>query len=362
MSARSCAGAGTGTCCASRSDGPERLRRADRQRTMQTAPAVGEATFQTFDAWSTRAHLVGALWLLERHRPAAGAPARGLARALPLAGRLDLAAGRRASKESPTPLDDPGGSWTVHQHPVGEALAHTRAEEAFAGEAIETRGRPSAGQMCIITLMDLGLTVINGFLIVAVIGSALVLWQRAPRRSARGGRLGADAAAERDDRLDHVVAVARSSRTWRDPRGHGDHRPADPADRRAGGGARWSGPGRDRPRPGQPRRRPRHGRAGECALPSGRARGSASSAVPAPASRRWSIYPALFDTEGGAIRIDGLDILCSSARTPCCAGSGTVDEETSPPDFCVAVEDSATACSMLGRRRWSRGGCSGRGA
>ena len=62
--------------------------------------------------------------------------------------------------------------------------------------------------MRIITLMDFGLTVINGFLIVAVSGYALVLWQQgAATHRHGGGGLGADAAAERDDRLDHVVAL-----------------------------------------------------------------------------------------------------------------------------------------------------------
>ena len=51
-------------------------------------------------------------------------------------------------------------------------FAHTRSEEAYAGEAIEHARKTFAAQMRIITLMDLGLTVINGFLIVAVIGYA----------------------------------------------------------------------------------------------------------------------------------------------------------------------------------------------
>ena len=57
-------------------------------------------------------------------------------------------------------------------------FAHTRTEEAYAGEAIEHARKTFMAQMRIITLMDLGLTVINGFLIVAVIGYALVLWQQ----------------------------------------------------------------------------------------------------------------------------------------------------------------------------------------
>ena len=56
-------------------------------------------------------------------------------------------------------------------------FAHTRSEEAYAGEAIEHARKTFMAQMRIITFMDFGLTVINGFLIVAVIGYAIVLWQ-----------------------------------------------------------------------------------------------------------------------------------------------------------------------------------------
>ena len=52
-------------------------------------------------------------------------------------------------------------------------------------------------------------------------------------RRHRRRRLGADAAAERDDRLDHVVALVAVPERRRDPRGHGDDRPADRAPRRA---------------------------------------------------------------------------------------------------------------------------------
>ena len=64
-------------------------------------------------------------------------------------------------------------------------FAHTRSEEDYAGEAIEHARKTFMAQMRVITLMDLGLTVINGFLIVAVIGLALMLWGEGRRRSAR---------------------------------------------------------------------------------------------------------------------------------------------------------------------------------
>ena len=85
-------------------------------RMMQTAPAVGEATFQTFDALVYSAvYLVGALWLLADTDPRLAVPLRRLARALPLAGRLDGPAGRHARRRrSPTPARrSPGGSSTA---------------------------------------------------------------------------------------------------------------------------------------------------------------------------------------------------------------------------------------------------------
>ena len=82
--------------------------------------------------------------------------------------------------------------------------------------------------MRIITLMELGLTMINGFLIVAVIGYAIVLWQQG---AATIGTVAAASALTL--RLNAMtgwimwsLSLALPERR-RDPRGHGDHRPAD---------------------------------------------------------------------------------------------------------------------------------------
>ena len=203
-------------------------------RMMQTAPGGRRGDVPDL----RRAGLCGDLprrraLAARRHRPAAGAAARRLARALRLAGRLDGAAGRQGVEGVlRRPLGDHRADRRqLHQHPVGEALRpHPRPRRPTPARRSSTRARPSSAQMRIITLMDLGLTVINGFLIVAVIGYAIVLWQQGARDGRhRRGRLGADAAAERDDRLDHVVAVVALPERRRDPRGHGDDRPADRA-------------------------------------------------------------------------------------------------------------------------------------
>ena len=94
-------------------------------RMMQTAPAVGEATFQTFDAHGLCRRLPRRRALApQRHRPPARHPAHRLVRALPLARGLDGPAGgqgvqgllRRALG------DHRADRGQLHQHPVGEAL------------------------------------------------------------------------------------------------------------------------------------------------------------------------------------------------------------------------------------------------
>ena len=149
-------------------------------RLMQTAPAVVEATFQTFDALVYAAiYLVGALWLLSDTDFRLAAPLVvwfGLyvwlvAWTIPRVGAASKEFSDARSAITGRIVD----SYTNIQSV--KLFAHTRSEEAFAGEAIETARQAFARQMRVITLMDLGLTVINGFLIVAVIGYALYLWQ-----------------------------------------------------------------------------------------------------------------------------------------------------------------------------------------
>jgi len=150
-------------------------------RIMQTAPAVNEATFQTFDAVIYSAiYLVGALWLLGDVDLRLAVPLviwLGLyvwliAWTVPRVGRASKAFSDARSAITGRIVD----SYTNIQSV--KLFAHTRAEEAYAGEAIEHARVTFAAQMRLITLMELGLTVINGFLIVAVIGYAIVLWSQ----------------------------------------------------------------------------------------------------------------------------------------------------------------------------------------
>ena len=55
-------------------------------------------------------------------------------------------------------------------------FAHTSSERDYAKEAIEKARQTFQVEMRIFTRMDVGLTLINGFLIVAVVGWAIWLW------------------------------------------------------------------------------------------------------------------------------------------------------------------------------------------
>jgi ATP-binding cassette subfamily B multidrug efflux pump len=148
-------------------------------RIMQTAPAVNEATFQTFDAVVYSAiYIVGAMWLLADVDPRLALPLVAwlglyvwlVAWTVPRVGRASKAFSDARSQITGRIVD----SYTNIQSV--KLFAHTRSEEAYAGEAIEHARVTFARQMRVITFMEFGLTVINGFLIVAVIGYAIVLW------------------------------------------------------------------------------------------------------------------------------------------------------------------------------------------
>ncbi len=150
-------------------------------RIMQTAPAVNEAAFQTFDAVIYSAiYIAGALWLLADADPRLALPLVAwlglyvwlVIWAVPRVGRASKAFSDARSQITGRIVD----SYTNIQSV--KLFAHTRTEEDYAREAIEHSRTTFAAQMQIITLMDLGLTLINGFLIVAVIGYAIVLWSQ----------------------------------------------------------------------------------------------------------------------------------------------------------------------------------------
>ena len=148
-------------------------------RIMQTPPAAGDAVFQTFDAVAfASVTIVGAGIML------AEADARLL---LPLVVWFALYAAlvkwtvRRAGPASKASSDArsavTGRVVDAYTNiPSVKLFARHETEMAYARESIEHARETFKQEMRIITKMDLALTVLNGGLIVAVTGWAILLW------------------------------------------------------------------------------------------------------------------------------------------------------------------------------------------
>jgi len=150
-------------------------------RLMQTAPATGEAVYQVFDAVVYAIiYMLGALWLLADIDVRLAVPLLiwlglylGLIRwTIPRVGRASKAFSDARSEINGRIVD----SYTNIQSV--KLFAHNAIEETYALTAIEAARQTFSHQMRLITLMELGMTAINGFLIVSVIGAAIVLWQQ----------------------------------------------------------------------------------------------------------------------------------------------------------------------------------------
>jgi ATP-binding cassette subfamily B multidrug efflux pump len=148
-------------------------------RIMQTPPAAGEAVFQVFDAMAfASVTLVGAGFML------AEADLRLLVPLLVwLAGYLLLMRwtlrriGPASQKASDARSAVTGRVVDAYSNIHSVKLSgHHERERDYAREVIEDARQAMATEMRIITRMDVTLTVLNGFLIVAVIAWALVLW------------------------------------------------------------------------------------------------------------------------------------------------------------------------------------------
>ncbi len=148
-------------------------------RIMQTPPAAGEAVFQVFDAMAYSVAYVGGAFIL-----LSGADPRLM---LPLAAWLVLygllvrwvvlrigPASQAASDARSAVTGRVVDSYT-NIHSV-KMFAHTTVEQDYAHEAIEHSRKTFQYEMRLYTIMDVFLTLINGFLIVAVVGWAIWLW------------------------------------------------------------------------------------------------------------------------------------------------------------------------------------------
>lgn len=148
-------------------------------RIMQTPPAAGEAVFQVFDAMAySTAYVIGAVLLLSTSDPRLAIP---LLVWLVLYGWLvkwtvaRVGPASKASSDARSAVTGRVVDSYTNIHSV-KMFAHTQGEKEYAKEAIEKSRQTFQIEMRIFTKMDVGLTLINGFLIVAVVGWAIWLW------------------------------------------------------------------------------------------------------------------------------------------------------------------------------------------
>ena len=148
-------------------------------RIMQTPPSAGEAVFQVFDAITfALAYFIGAGVLLASSDPRLALPLLAWLVLYGFLVRWTLKRVGPASKASADARSMTTGrvvdSYT-NIHAV-KLFAHHDEELEYAKEAIEETRQTFAREMRIFTLMDFGLVVLNGLLIVGVVGYAIWLW------------------------------------------------------------------------------------------------------------------------------------------------------------------------------------------
>ena len=150
-------------------------------RIMQTPPAAGEAVFQVFDAITySIAYVVGAVILLGQADWRLAVP---LLVWLVLYGMLMRWTTRRVGPASQKASDARSAvtgrvvDAYTNIHSV-KMFAHHDGELRYAREAIDYSRDTFREEMRIYTKMDIGLTLLNGFLIVGVIGWGIALWMQ----------------------------------------------------------------------------------------------------------------------------------------------------------------------------------------
>ena len=148
-------------------------------RIMQTPPAAGDAVFQTFDAVAfASVTVVGAGIMLAEADPRLLVPLLIWFVLYALLVRWTVRHAGPASKASSDARSAVTGRVVdayTNIHSV-KLFAHDARELDYARDSIEHARKTFQTEMRIITKMDLALTVLNGFLIVAVTGWAIFLW------------------------------------------------------------------------------------------------------------------------------------------------------------------------------------------
>ena len=148
-------------------------------RIMQAPPAAGEAVFQVFDAMAfASVTLVGASFMLAEADLRLLVPLLIWLVGYGLLMRWTLrriGPASQAASDARSAVTGRVVDAYTNIHSV-KLSAHHERERDYAREAIEVARQAVATEMRIITKMDVTLTVLNGFLIVGVIGWALSLW------------------------------------------------------------------------------------------------------------------------------------------------------------------------------------------
>ncbi len=150
-------------------------------RIMQTPGSAGDAIFQIFDAITfSVAYLVGAVILLTGSDPRLALPLVAWFGLYAILLRWTMRRVGPASKASSDARSMTTGrvvdSYT-NIHSV-KLFAHHDTELAYAKEAIEDTRQTFAREMRIFTAMDVMLVVLNGFLVVGVVGWGILLWSQ----------------------------------------------------------------------------------------------------------------------------------------------------------------------------------------
>jgi ATP-binding cassette subfamily B multidrug efflux pump len=150
-------------------------------RIMQTPPAAGEVVFQAFDAISfSLAYLIGAAILLTSADPRLLIPLVAWFAVYLVLTRWAIRrigpASQAASDARSTVTGRVVDAYT-NIHSV-KMFAHHDREEQYAKEAIEEARRTFQVEQRIFTVMDFSLVLLNGLLIVGVVGWALILWMQ----------------------------------------------------------------------------------------------------------------------------------------------------------------------------------------
>ncbi|MCX7565917.1 ABC transporter ATP-binding protein [Sulfitobacter sp. F26169L] len=148
-------------------------------RIMQTPPAAGEVVFQAFDAISfSLAYLIGAAILLTSADPQLLVPLVAWFAVYFVLSRWAIRRIGPASKAASDARSAVTGRVVdayTNIHSV-KMFAHHDREELYAKEAIEEARRTFQIEQRIYTIMDFSLVMLNGLLIVGVVGWALALW------------------------------------------------------------------------------------------------------------------------------------------------------------------------------------------